>query len=194
MSEVRVNESWHRGDWMQTFTGKKFYPLSPDPDQVDELDIAHALSMLCRYNGHVNRFYSVAEHCVLMARYFITAQEDRELAQIALLHDATEAYVGDMVRPLKHSGEMEAYKEIEDLVWGAICEAVGIKPTERQMKRVKDADFMILLTERDALMGHDDDWSQDSNHYPLPVWIEGWSPERAEQEYLEMLRTVGLLL
>lgn len=56
-----------RGDWMQTYTGRRFYPLDPRPDEIDPEDIAHALSLLCRYGGHVDRFYSVAEHCVLMS-------------------------------------------------------------------------------------------------------------------------------
>src|SRR5689334_2642685 len=106
--------TWERGDWMQTFTGRRFYPLSPRPGEIDPADIAHALSLLCRYGGHVDRFYSVAEHCVLMSQ--AVAPED---ALAALLHDATEAYVVDVPRPLKR--QLAGYREIEEQVWFAIA-------------------------------------------------------------------------
>jgi hypothetical protein len=92
-----------RGDWMQTFTGRAFYPLDPRPEDIDPVDIAHALSLICRYGGHSSRFYSVAEHCVLMSHAVAP-----EHALWALLHDATEAYLGDMIRPLKRSGRFTA--------------------------------------------------------------------------------------
>src|SRR4051812_20612492 len=95
MTTVRERD-WLRGDWMQTYTGRAFWPLDAQPEDVDPLDIAAALSMLCRYGGHVSRFYSVAEHCLLMSEAVAP-----EHALWALLHDATEAYMGDMVRPLK---------------------------------------------------------------------------------------------
>jgi hypothetical protein len=98
---------WHRGGWMQTFTGRQFFPMDPRPEEVDPTDIAHALSLLCRYNGHVDRFYSVAEHCVHLS-YVVPPEH----ALWALLHDATEAYVGDMISPLKI--HMPGYRAAED--------------------------------------------------------------------------------
>ncbi|MDI1288693.1 MAG: hypothetical protein PSX37_01920 [bacterium] len=95
------------GDWMNTFTGQKFYPLDPRADEVHAPDIAKALSQICRYGGHTSQHYSVAEHCVLMS--LAVAPEH---ALFALLHDATEAYVGDMVRPLKQA--LPEYRAIED--------------------------------------------------------------------------------
>ena len=168
-----------RGDWMQTFTGRQFYPMDPHPDDVDPLDIAHALSLLCRYNGHVTRFYSVAEHCVLMSQTFT----DPALALWALLHDATEAYVGDMIRPLKRS--MPDYRAAEDRVMRAIAARFGIADT--MPAEVHEADSRILLAERDALMrpsGHA--WGIDGLE-PLPVEIRAWPPLVAEQEYLDRL-------
>src|SRR5689334_11513518 len=88
------------GDWMMTLSGKRFWPLDPRPEDVDFRDIGHALSMICRYGGHVRRFYSVAEHSALLARWF-EARGDFTFAKYALLHDGTEAYIGDMVRQLK---------------------------------------------------------------------------------------------
>lgn len=168
-----------RGDWMQTFTGRQFYPMDPHPNDVDPLDIAHALALLCRYNGHVTRFYSVAEHCVLMSQTFT----DPALALWALLHDATEAYVGDMIRPLKRS--MPDYRAAEDRVMRAIAARFGI--ADSMPAEVKDADNRILLTERDVLMrpsGHA--WGIDSPD-PLPVEIRVWPPTVAEREYADRL-------
>src|SRR3954454_351254 len=105
--------AWLRGDWMQTYSGRRFYPMNPRPSEIDPVDIAHALSLLCRYGGHVDRFYSVAEHCVLMSQ--AVAPEN---ALAALLHDATEAYVCDVPRPLKR--QLPGYAAIEAMVWLAI--------------------------------------------------------------------------
>src|SRR5438093_1391342 len=110
-----------RGDWMQTYSGAKFYPMHPRAEDVDPIDIAHSLSLLCRYNGHLDRFYSVGEHCVLMSQAV-----GPENALWALLHDATEAYVGDMVRPLKL--QQPSFVEAEDRVMAAICERFGLDP------------------------------------------------------------------
>src|ERR1051325_4550411 len=112
-------DTWERGDWMQTFSGRRFYPLSPRSDELDPADIAHALSLLCRFAGHVERFYSVAEHCVHLS--YAVPPED---ALAALLHDATEAYVVDVPRPLKRS--LPEYQEIEFGVWAVIVERFGL--------------------------------------------------------------------
>ncbi len=177
--------SWGRGDWMQTFTGRKFFPMDPRSDDVDPADIAHALSLQCRYNGHVDRFYSVAEHCVLLSR--VVSPEN---AAWALLHDATEAYVGDMIRPLKRS--MPDYCEAEDRVMVAIADAFGLSgqviPDE-----VKEADTRILLDERAALMSLTQHRWAIEDLEPLAVTIYAWSPEEAERQYLDRLRELGLV-
>jgi hypothetical protein len=172
-------ETWTRGDWMQTFTGRQFHPLDPRPGDIDAADIAHALSLICRYGGHVHRFYSVAEHCVLMSE--AVPPED---ALWALLHDATEAYVGDMVRPLKRS--MPDYRRAEDRVMVAVAAHFGLN-SATMPAAVKDADNRILLTERDALMPNTRySWSQDGLE-PLPVKVEGWHPQWAEVRYSDRL-------
>lgn len=169
-----------RGSWTQTFTGRQFFPLNPRPEDIDPVDIAHALSNLCRYNGHVRRFYSVAEHCVLMSR--TVPAED---ALWALLHDATEAYVGDMVRPLKK--HMPDYCAAEERVALAISERFGIP--EQMPESVRDADNRIILDERAALLGDPPaDWGIPGE--PLGVDIQEWRPERAEREYLARLTSL----
>lgn len=169
-----------RGSWMQTYSGLQFYPLDPRPQDVRSVDIAHSLSLICRYGGHVDRFYSVAEHCVLMSRAVAP-----EHALWALLHDATEAYVGDMVRPLKH--HMPDYCEAEAGVWAAI--ATSYRVGHHMPPEVKEADNRILLDERAALMRNTRHaWVQDiEGVQPLGVEIHGWLPGRAEGEYLARL-------
>lgn len=170
---------WHRGDWMQTFTGLRFYPLDPRPDDIDPRDIAHALSLLCRYGGHVDRFYSVAEHCVLMSGWVAP-----EHALAALLHDATEAYVVDVPRPLKR--QLPDYQRIEARVWEAIARHFDV-PLDLP-DQVHEADNRILLTERGVLMSRTHHpWEQDAQMEPLPVTITGWSPAEAERRYAARL-------
>lgn len=179
-------ETWHRGDWMQTYTGIQFHPLDPRPEDIDPADIAHSLSLICRYGGHVHRFYSVAEHCVLMSQAVPSA-----FALWALLHDAAEAYVGDMVRPLKR--QMPAYCDAEDAVLSVITMKFGLPSFGRGVlpPAVKDADNRILLTERDALMPNTRySWAQDGME-PLPVAVTGWAPEEAERHYLDRLTELG---
>src|SRR5689334_14267678 len=87
-------------DWIRTYTGRKFYLFDSGPEDVEIEDIAHALSMQCRYNGHVQRFYSVAEHScyvsAIVAAEMGNAKYDINVALWALLHDASEAYLGDV--------------------------------------------------------------------------------------------------
>lgn len=100
------------GDWMITFTGRKYWPLDPRADEVCIDDIATALAHQGRYNGHGRHFYSVAQHSAELARWFM-AKGDHPLARWALLHDAAEAYVGDVIRPLKKF--LPGFAEIERL-------------------------------------------------------------------------------
>lgn len=170
--------SAQRGDWMQTYTGRRFYPLDPRSAEIDPADIAHALSLLCRYGGHVDRFYSVAEHCVLMSEWV-----SPENALAALLHDATEAYVVDVPRPLKRV--LSGYERIEYRVWLAMVLRFDLDldlPVQ-----VKEADERILLTERNALMPRHERWEQDGIIEPLPVAVVGWGPVEAERRYLKRL-------
>ena len=163
------------GDWMQTATGRQFWPLDPRPSEICIEDIAHSLSMMCRYGGHCLRFYSVAEHSVLMSRAV-----SRENALWALLHDASEAYVVDVPRPLK--ANLPNYKNLESHVMGAVCIRFGIShvmPAE-----VKSADNQILLDESTQNMGPSPaPWGIDGE--PLGVVLQFWSPEQAKAEFVK---------
>ena len=172
-----VSKSRPRGHWMQTFTGRQFFPMEPRPEEIDRLDIAHALSMIARYNGHAKHFYSVAEHCVHLS-YLVPTEH----ALWALLHDATEAYVGDMIRPLK--AHMKAYCAAEDRVMLAIAEHFDMD--QIMPEEVKRADTRILLDERAALF---DTWAGDwrVEGEPFGIAIHAWSPAEAKQRYLNRL-------
>lgn len=153
--------------WIQTYTGKKFYPLDPRVEDIDIEDIAHSLSMQCRYNGHCTSFYSVAEHCVLLSHAV-----DPEHALTALLHDAAEAYLSDIPRPIKP--HLEGFRERESALDHAIAEKFGLPyPWPEQ---VKDYDFRILFDERaDIMRPCEHDWEIEGE--PLGVRVEGWLPD-----------------
>jgi hypothetical protein len=163
-----------RGDWIQTYTGKAFYPLDPRPEDVDIVDIAHALGNLCRFNGHCLRFYSVAEHSVLLSRAVTP-----EHALWALLHDAAEAYLADVPRPTKRM--LPTYVDMESRVMSAIAARIGLAGDIPQA--VKDADLRILTDERLKIMAPPPrQWSTDG--VPLGVQIWGWPPDRAKGQFL----------
>lgn len=183
-----------RGDWMQTYTGRQFWPLDPLPEDVFIEDIAHALSMQCRYAGHVTRFYSVAEHSVLIAR---CAPPEAKL--YALLHDASEAYLVDVPRPVK--GWLDNYGSIEQQVDTAVMKRFGVfrygmlplgevSEQVRVTTTVKVLDTRILVDERSQVMAPGLSWDGIDDVEPLRVVIEGWAPERAEQEFLSMFHSL----
>lgn len=162
---------------MQTYTGKRFYPLDPRVDDVDIHDIAHALAMTCRYGGHVKQFYSVAQHSVLVAGCATAPNAFR-----ALMHDAAEAYLGDMVRPMKKHPDMALFERAEERVEMVIAARFGL-PYPISNGEVKRLDNRILLDEREHLMvPTDDDWKIDGE--PLGVTIERWSPELAREHFM----------
>ena len=172
-----------RGDWMVTFSGRQYWPLDPSAADVCIEDIAAALSKECRFGGHVSRFYSVAEHSLLVSQVVPT-----EYALAGLLHDATEAYVKDIPRPLKR-GLGSAYADIEELNWLAICDWAGISPVLHES--VKQADDAVLMAEKEELLSREGpQWSV--NVEPANVQIVGHEPGTAAflflRRYYELTR------
>lgn len=149
-------------DWMQTFVGVAFRPLHPDPDLVDARDLAHHLAAVNRYTGATAWPYSVGEHACRVAREVWerataagASDLDRALlALAALLHDGSEAYLNDMVRPLKHAPELAAYRAAERPVQAAVYAAFGLPATADLHPWIKDADNALLTAEAPALLGY----------------------------------------
>ncbi len=136
-------------DFITTNSGVKFYPTAPLPEDIRIEDIAHALAHICRFGGHSWRFYSVAEHSVRVSRL---VHHDNALA--ALLHDASEAYLGDMIRPLKW--QFPAYGIMEAEIQTAIYHKFGITGIDEE--DIKRADNIMLATEGRDLMPNTHDW------------------------------------
>jgi hypothetical protein len=169
------------GDWMQTATERAFWPLDPDPAALDLYDIASGLARSCRYGGQIGRleFYSVAEHCVLLS-YAVP----RELARWALLHDASEAFLGDVPRPIK-AAFGQAYAEAEDRLMRAVACRFGLPWPMPDI--LKSFDTRILQNERAALWATDPPrpWSTDAAGPPLDgITIQGWLPYQARRRFL----------
>ena len=162
------------GDWMQIASGRQFWPFDPRAEEVDIEDIAHALSQLCRFGGHTLRFYSVAEHSVLIS--YVVPPED---AFAALMHDATEAYCVDIPRPLKRG--LSNYADVEAGIWRAICVRFGIEPV--LSAAVKAADNAMCIAEARSIMSRPEvDWSAGAD--AADIEPRCWSPEVARAAFL----------
>lgn len=132
--------------WIETFSGRRFDVLDPQPEQFTIEDIAHSLSLLCRWTGQCKHFYSVGQHSYLGS--FLTPKED---ALWFLLHDASEAFIGDMHRPMKHHTDAgKAYSTVEEKIMRTIARKFDLSWPEPAI--VKQVDTMMLFSEREQLM------------------------------------------
>jgi len=173
------------GNYIQTFSSRAFYPLDPRASEVCIEDIAHALSALCRFTGHCKHFYSVAQHSVLVSHLCDPAD-----ALWGLLHDATEAYVADVARPLKHSPEWAPFREVERLVSLAVAEHFGLPPREPESVILADQKALGIeaLSLMQPLVG--DGWKRFTDlayNDPLTRGVrvgEGFGPARAKAEFM----------
>jgi hypothetical protein len=177
-------ESADKSCWLQTYSGLVFRPLNPDPATIRLRDIAAALSKQCRFAGHCLRFYSVAEHCVQVAR----AAPD-ELKLTALLHDASEAYLVDIPRPLKPW--LTGYAAMEDRLMRVIAERFGIIWPPPAI--IKNIDCRILSDERMQNMAMSDIepllWGNVEP--PLFINLAFWSPDEAYREFVTAFHMYG---
>jgi len=141
-------------DWMQTNTGKRLYFSNPQPEAISIVDIAHHLAQICRFGGVIITHYSVAQHSVEVSH-----QVPEHLALAALLHDAAEAYIGDVIRPLKRL--IPGITDIENRIARTIGVALGVC-LPCNAPEVKAADDRMCVTEATAL---------------LPAGARGWGTE-----------------
>lgn len=195
--------------WFQTFTGRLVDVVHPTPEMVDIEDIAHALSMTCRFSGHCREFYSVAEHSVLveqMGTWLMGCDrhDDVQHSLCLLLHDAAEAYVGDVITPVKRALDFAdarsgglvpcSLKELEHRWLSAIVEKFGLDgrlacPTEIMRK----VDSQALAVEVVALFHpvRAEWWGDRERPNPGGGWIVNcWPPAEARRRFLDRFRVL----
>jgi 5'-nucleotidase len=169
------------GPYLQTVSGRWVNPFDPDPSQLDAGDIARALANQCRFGGHCRVFYSVAQHSVIVSRIVEERGGDVEDVFAALMHDAAEAYLGDMPHPLKHRSPLgAAFREAEGHLEQAIRDRFGIKPA---IPGIKQADRALLATERRAFSAETWHWPELDGVEPLDLELTAWPPDRAAEEF-----------
>lgn len=165
--------------WIQTFTGRQYWPLNPHPDDVRIEDIAHHLGNICRFSGACRRYYSVAEHSVHVSHVVDAATmygkgDNRLLVLAALLHDAEEFVPPhDLARPVKYAPDCAGMRHIGKLNKAAIFEALQIGDVPDPLGLIKHADNAMLLAEQETLM-----------HAPPSAW----APLDVPPDLLEMAR------
>lgn len=178
-----------RGINMQLFSGRPFFLTDPKAREVDIRDIAHSLANQCRFNGHTKKFYSVAQHSVIVSENVPT-----NLALEGLLHDAGETYVTDLAKPVKVLVE-GAYTELENTMDHIICEAFDLKYENCHAGPVKIADKRTVATERRDLMhpSQGTNWGdigkEGFNVFPFKIIPIG--PEEAEELFLKRYRQLA---
>ena len=171
--------------WIQTYSGVKFFPLDPRPEEVNIVDIAHALANVCRFAGHVSEHYSVAQHSRFVSR--LVPPED---AKWGLLHDAAEAYTGDMPRPIRRN--IPQWRGIEDKILEAIAARFDLElpvPTS-----VWYFDNVILAMEaRDLFAGGPvQNWTKALKVEPLPEKIVPLGPQENARLFLRRAAELGI--
>lgn len=161
---------------MQTFTGLKFNPFEPDINLILIEDIAHSLSLQCRYNGHCNRFYSIAEHSLLLSNAISI-----NYAIDALLHDSAEAYLSDIIKPIKEL--IPEYEIAEDNLYRVIAKKFNLLyPIP---KEVQIYDHRILVNEKEHLMKDTFDWGISNTPKLDKIKIRCFPPKTIERLFLD---------
>lgn len=204
--------------WLRTFTGKRFDPLVPRYEDICIEDIAHSLSNMCRFAGHTSRFYGVAQHSVYVSAIMGGYGMDRRAQLVGLLHDASEAYLVDVPRPVKITPQFEFYRSLEHHLeemiyakfvgkWGECqheetswdpttnvheCSACDEEEPESEIRiSVKRADVQCLAAEARDLMGDPKDWEMLATVVPYRRRIIPVSPKEAEHLFLRRFARLG---
>lgn len=168
--------------WVITLSGKRFNILQPDPDAIEISDLACSLARQARFNGHTRFFYSVGQHACLCAQ----ASPTKEIALQMLHHDSTEAYIGDLVSPVK--ALLPDFHIIESRIQWAIAQKFDLEFPDSKI--VKQIDRRLLATEvRDLITKDLHSWGiAEDEPYDFPVIP--WPSEVTEARFLEMHRSL----
>ena len=188
--------------WVQTYSGVAFDLKAPRAEDVRAVDIAHALAYSCRFGWHTRAHYSVAQHSILVTALVWHRTNDPAARLLALLHDAHEAFTGDLIQPMKQM--IVAYvggalRAIEGAVDSAIWRWANVTVNGALVAEVKRADAAILLWERDRFLGRppqpwvldgkvDELTDDDFGVGPGSSLLEAWRPEIAERAFAVALR------
>ncbi len=142
--------------FLQTYTGKLVSVQKPDPKDLDPLDMIHAISLSCRFNGHCSRLYTVGEH-TLNGDFIIRklAGDFAPLRKSWFIHDLTEAYVGDVIRPVKR--HLPEFKDIEKVFHKALCEKFGLQGVFNE-EGVHQIDNYVVMWEKEYLLPKEVYW------------------------------------
>ncbi|MDO4465754.1 MAG: HD domain-containing protein [Bacillota bacterium] len=135
---------------MNTYSGKRFDPMCMKPEDIEVADICHALSLLCRGAGQIRRFYSVAQHSINCAKEAQARNYSNRVILACLLHDSSEAYLADVIRPIKK--HLTNYNAIEDKVLSNIFAHFGLTLSEEEAALWKQIDNDLLESELKELM------------------------------------------
>lgn len=165
------------------FSGSYFDFEAPQTSEFTIEDIAHGLSMVCRFAGQCSRFYSVAQHSVHLSEIV-----PPEHAFQGLMHDAPEAFVGDVAKPLKMM--LPDYGIIEKRVEAAVFERFNVSMPLHPA--IKEADVLMLVTEQHQLMKNRDDWEYCRGRTPLDVKIPSWSQGQAKSRFLKRYHALSV--
>ncbi len=170
------------GSTIKTSSGSYFDLESPTPEQIDLKSIASALSKICRFGGHCPNFYSVAEHCIHCVIQAAKRGVDRDGLIAILLHDATEAYVGDMVRPLK--AMLPGYSEVESRIEAAIGKRFGVD-FGMHHDLIKQYDNLLLKAEKTTFWPEDSEkWKDFETIADIEVEFFMLEPYAAQSQFL----------
>lgn len=174
-----------RGGSIQTFSGGIFYPLDPRADEINLVDVAHALGNKARFTGHTRKLYSTAEHSVRVS-WFLRSQGQSLMRQyVGLHHDDSDAYLPDVPTPLKKMPEFAWFCAIEKKVQEKCYERFNCIIDDYSV--IKEVDTILLLTEkRDLMPEKNGNWNTKFTQTPIPkpYEIEPWEPHLAKLIYL----------
>ncbi len=170
----------------ETFTGQIIDFANPELADISILDIAHSLSLQCRYNGHCPTHYSVAQHSVHVADLMEQTGYNQEWQFHGLMHDAHEAYIGDMITPLKMLPDLgAAFKKVDDTWTKIVANKYEIGMAKAKVHTVKQFDLILLATEaRDFMPSKGKSWSHGVDEKFLGEQIIPWSAQDAKTEFL----------